>query len=81
MRPGVTRVVSAGSVWFFDERTHEYLRMPRREGPRENPEWGDERAGPLQDLVWHPFDSWEVTHHRLVIRGEGGSLWAPMPQE
>lgn len=63
MRPGAVRVETVGSVWWFDETTHEYLRLPREEKPREKPEWSDERAGPLQDAVWHPYVRWETGKH------------------
>lgn len=60
MRPGCVRIESAGSLWWIDENAKEYLRTPKVEAPRDPPEWGDERAGALQDLVWHPYDSWAL---------------------
>lgn len=81
MRPGATRVESIGSVWWFDEAAGEYLRLPRNEQPREHPEWSDERAGALQDAVWHPYADVSFTHGRMYVWGAGGH-WvasAPMP--
>jgi len=60
MRPGCTKVETRGSLWWFDDTAHEYLRLPRVEQPRERPEWSDERAGVLQDAVWHPMLGWRI---------------------
>lgn len=81
MRPGVTRIVSLGSYWWFDETNHEYLRLPKSERPRERPEWSDGRAGALQDAVWHPYHSYTVRRGRLWILDEQGQAIAsaPMP--
>ena len=59
MRPGTAKVETNGSYWWFDEAGREYLRSPKVEAPREN-EWGGPAAGALQDLVWHPYESWEL---------------------
>jgi hypothetical protein len=59
----VIRVESMGSVWTFDDDLHQYMRLPKREQPREQPEWSDERAGALQDGVWHPYVAWHITKH------------------
>lgn len=67
MRPGSTRIESKGSIWWFDEQAREYLRLPRVEQPRERPEWSDERAGALQDAVWHPYEWFELTERALRI--------------
>lgn len=58
MKPTVT-VETMGSVWLIDEDAGVYLRMPKREGPRENG-WGDADQGDLADLTWHPFNEWEI---------------------
>lgn len=74
MRPGATRIESFGSLWFLDDDANEYLRIPKREGPRDSPpgeDWGGPDAGGLQDLVWHPMFGWEMVdlavYRRLVI--------------
>lgn len=64
------RVTSFGSIWEIDEDLMRYRRYPRREQPRERAEWSDERAGALQDFVWHPMaGEWrlEPRHKRLII--------------
>lgn len=63
MRPGTTRVVTRGSYVWLDGTAMEYLRLPLGETPRERPEWSDERAGVLQDAVWHPMTGWEIGPH------------------
>jgi hypothetical protein len=80
MREGAVHVVTVGSNWWLDESTGEYLRLPLREEPRERPEWGDERAGALQDATWMAFSSWRIDKERLWIDGELGQLSAPLPQ-
>jgi len=55
------RVESHGSVWTFDTELKRYMRLPKQEAPRERPEWSDERAGALQDVVWHDYVSWRIT--------------------
>jgi len=79
-------ITTLGSFWEIDEENARYRRAPRGVGKREDPAWGDERAGALQDEVWHPYTSWttknlypshpEVCPH-LVIHGPGGRLQAP----
>jgi hypothetical protein len=54
----VRRIVTAGSVWTFRETEHLYLRLPKHERGRARAEWGDGRAGPLRDGLWHPFSYW-----------------------
>ena len=63
MRPGTTHVVTKGSHVWLDDAAGEYLRLPKTEGPRERAEWSDERAGPLQDAVWHPMVAWRIGPH------------------
>lgn len=48
------RVVTSGSVWLLDAGGR-YCRMPRHEGPRENPEWGGRDAGVIADFIWQPM--------------------------
>ncbi len=80
-RPGCVKVESKGSFWWFDERAREYLRLPKQEGPREKAEWSDQRAGALQDAVWHPYESWEllpeVTTRDLLIAQSIGETPEP----
>jgi hypothetical protein len=52
---GIIRVETLGSWWLIDEVNLRYCRFPKTEGGRERPEWGDERAGMLQDAIWHEF--------------------------
>ena len=81
MKP-TTTVETMGSVWLIDEDQMTYLRMPKREGPRENG-WGDADQGDLADLVWHPFTEWEIRdvlgQECLLIRTQspGGGVIAP----
>lgn len=49
------RVISLGSVWEIDPELMRYRRYPKVEKPRDNPAWADQRAGALQDFVWHPM--------------------------
>lgn len=81
MKPGALKIETNGSFWFFDEVNRKYLRMPKQEGPRERPEWGDERAGRLQDLYWHDYDRWEVINGKLIIHFEDDDrvVFAPNP--
>ena len=65
MKPGSIHIVTAGSNVWLDETTMTYLRLPVNEAPRDRPEWGDHRAGPLQDNVWHPMISWRIGPHPL----------------
>lgn len=60
MRPGTTHVVTKGSNVWLDDTAHEYLRLPRTEHPREQADWSDDRAGVLQDAVWHPMIDWRI---------------------
>lgn len=63
MIPDATRLETEGSLWWFDDTAHKYLRMPKQEGPRKSPpgeDWGGVGAGSLQDLVWHDMVRWEV---------------------
>jgi hypothetical protein len=66
----MVRVETVGSVWLIDETEGRYCRFPLEEKPRERAEWGDERAGDLQDLVWHDFaGQWRIDDYtgRLFI--------------
>lgn len=77
-----TIVATLGSYWEFDEENKRYRRAPRGEGKRENPAWGDERAGIMEDQVWHPYSRWdtqdlypdhpEVCPHLLIYTSLGG---------
>lgn len=77
------RIETQGSVFEIDEDDLRYRRFPKQEAPRERPEWSDDRAGVLQDFVWHPYLSWEIRvvpalgeWERLVITthlNEGGA--------
>lgn len=60
MRPNAVKVETRGSLFWLDDEAGEYLRLPKHEKPRERPEWSDERAGPLQDAVWHPMNAWRI---------------------
>ncbi len=44
-----------GSYWWVNTDEKMYLRSTKGEIPREKPEWGNAKAGPLQDFVWHPY--------------------------
>lgn len=75
------RVDSLGSIWRFDDDLGRYMRTPRVEAPREHPEWGDERAGPCQDFIWHELDSWWVTSdgkRLVVVPVSFGPFWVPL---
>lgn len=61
--PGVVTVESKGSMWYLDDSLGRFLRLPKHEAPREKAEWSDERAGILQDAVWHPMVRWEIGPH------------------
>ena len=81
MKP-TTTVETMGSVWLLDEDNCVYLRMPKHEGPRSNG-WGAADQGDLADLVWHPFESWEIADRFgqpiLMIHTDspGGGVVAP----
>lgn len=82
--PGFVIVVTEGSRWVFWETEHRYSRSPRTETSRENPAWGGPEAGPLQDHVWHDFDTWSVIDApfgpRLRIElPDGNRIRAPHP--
>lgn len=55
MLPDQFKVESLGSIWEIDTLDMRYRRWPKNEAPRKKPEWSDERAGALQDVVWHPM--------------------------
>lgn len=72
----IVRVESVGSIWEIDEDDLRYRRWPKEESPREDPTWGDETQGALQDFVWHkmtrrpytvPVWGWGDATGRLVI--------------
>jgi hypothetical protein len=73
------KYVTKGSVVWLDEAQLRYLRLPKVEGPRDRPEWSDERAGALQDAVWHPYTSWSVgpypNHGAGAVGEQGCGLW------
>lgn len=86
MRPGAIKIETNGSLWWFDETAHQYMRLPKNELPRERAEWSDERAGVLQDAVWHPYiDYWVVTD-RAFVNGlfighpDGRTSYAPITE-
>lgn len=87
MRPGAVKIESIGSFWWFDEATHEYMRLPKNEMPRERPDWSDERAGVLQDAVWHPYVSYSIGPVSLHMSGlfieqpDGQVSFAPIYNE
>lgn len=58
--PNTTHVLTRGSNVWLDADSGRYMRMPRDESPRERAEWSDERAGVLQDAVWHPMIDWSI---------------------
>ena len=58
-----TVVETNGSVWWLDDGDMTYMRLPKSEMPRERAEWSDERAGVLQDAVWHPMTGWRIRPH------------------
>jgi hypothetical protein len=79
------RIESYGSVWLIDEDELVYLRLPKVEGPRppgpNGEDWGGPGAGPLEDLHWLPFESWQVHggSMRLFIHlGDGRNVSAPL---
>ena len=79
--PGCTRIECLDSIWLFDTAIGCYLRTPLTEEPRAQPETGDERAGPCQDWVWHPFDDWWITEDgkRLVVAPRSWDhFWRPL---
>jgi hypothetical protein len=82
--PGVSRVVSLGSVWDFDAAASGYRRMPLREAPRERPEWGDERAGPCEDFIWHALvDAWitDDGERLVIVPVDFAAFYAPMTED
>ena len=73
-----------GSLWWIDDDLDEYMRLPKHEGPRERAEWSDERAGSLEDGVWHPMTDWRIGWHPyragdwlIINRDESVTVWAP----
>lgn len=58
--PGCVTVETLGSFFWIDDTLSRYTRLPKHEAPRERPEWSDERAGVLQDAVWHPMVAWRI---------------------
>lgn len=81
MRPGCTKVETQGSYWWLDDNAGEYLRLPKNEQPRERADWSDERAGLLQDGVWHPMEQWWIDENRMALRirvpGSAKKVYAP----
>jgi hypothetical protein len=90
----ILRVESFGSVWEIDLSLNRYRRYPREERPREREEWSDERAGALQDFVWHPISArpfvkrvtagWRmfipVPEERIYFEGRGYFVTAPLEE-
>lgn len=88
----VVRIESKGSIWFFNEIDKTYIRMPKAEKPRNNPEWGN-TPGPLQDFVPHPYVKYEILAEHWTDKGprpaglyitvpeQEGRAYAPMPDE
>lgn len=83
---GITRIESKGSVWMIDNDLRRYCRFPKHEGPRERPEWSDERAGVLQDAIWHDFEGdWWIGQDRWLriqvhkLNGEHEWMYALAP--
>ena len=90
----ILRVESLGSVWEIDLSLMRYRRYPKEERPREFPEWSDERAGALQDFVWHPMSAkpfvkdvrgWPrmfvpVPEARIYVEGTGPFVTAPLDE-
>ena len=75
------RVTTKGSIFEIDEALQRYRRFPREERPREHPEWGSDKAGALQDFVWHDIDpeGWYINElsGRLIIHTRGTFVSAP----
>ena len=71
MRPGAVKIESLGSLWWFDESAHEYLRLPKQEAPRDTP-----HNGILQDGVWHPYERFEI-RPSLVTRDPALYIYVP----
>lgn len=68
----ISRVETQGSYWFLDEVRRVYMRVPKREGPRERGPWREPVPGDsLHDLEWHEFISWEVRTEPFVFRLNG----------
>ncbi len=77
------RIESFGSIWEIDEEDHRYRRWPKQEAPREHAEWSDERAGALQDFVWHHYDTWFIDaidgrEYLVIDLGGGQRVSAPL---
>lgn len=74
----MVRIESQGSVWLFDEDAMTYLRLPKREAPRDT-------YGVLEDGVPLPYLSWGYGHHRhhphLIIITPLGPIFAPLDAE
>jgi hypothetical protein len=70
----MVRIETSGSLWVFDEELLRYQRMPKEERPREREEWSDERAGSLQDFVWHDYVRWFITDTSGVAESEEHGL-------
>lgn len=58
-QPFSCHIETIGSHWFFNGKTHMYIRIPK-EGHRDNPAWGDENAGALRDNFWLPYSSMSI---------------------
>jgi hypothetical protein len=76
----VIKIESKGSIWTIDEDLKKYMRMPKHEQPREKPQWGDHRAGALQDFVWHEYEKWEIVQDKwlLIHHANGKVVTAPL---
>lgn len=71
---GMKRIETDGSVWLIDEGAMRYCRFPKTEAGRELPEWGDERAGVLQDAVWHDMSRWLMTEESTFLIQMGDDM-------
>lgn len=68
----LTRVETQGSIWLLDDDQHRYLRMPKTEEPREAGWWDDPAGSALEDLTWHPMNSWRISEAPVVLRDPSG---------
>lgn len=74
------RVETKGSYWDIDEDRRLYRRWNKVEDVRRDdwgearPEWSDQRAGALEDGVWHPYARWEIKSWGEVLREHLESL-------
>ena len=77
-------IKSLDSTWTFDEVLKRYMRLPLNESPREFPEWSDERAGPVQDGIWHKYKDYWITCNQtrlIILPVDTYAFWAPLTPE